>query len=68
MNVTDLTNFDNFDVTCVFEKFGRFRDFKMEERAFHCVPKRILQVNEMLKNLELSWVLKFISLTNCQRF
>ena len=64
----DQNEFDSFGVTCVFEEFGGFRDFKMEERAFHCVPKRILHVNEVLENLESRWVTKFISLTACQRF
>ena len=39
----------------------------MEERAFHCVAKRILHVNEVLDNLESRWVTTFISLTVCQR-
>ena len=56
--------FDSFGVTFVLEKFGGFRDLKMEEQAFQSVPMRILHVNEVLDNIESCWVTKFISLIN----
>ena len=61
MDQNEFDNFDKFCVTLVFDEFGGFRDFKMEEQAFHCIPKKILHVNKVLDNLES--LTKFISLT-----